>query len=252
MTSPFNIFPLERRTLSRPRLQARPKASSTSGFTLLELLVAIAIFALVGAVTFGLMSAVSKAWERGTALSENLHAGDYVIDQLVDGLLATRYRDNGDGLRLENKGDGPGAMDSITWVKEGAALVGEESYLSKTFHHTRFFIGKDKHGELGAAYTAWGDVYLQPDDFDPDSLTPEVISDRVIGFNCRVATNDFEMDQLHWLDSWEEDLPGGDNLTNHIPRFVELTLYLKPLGEGEPPVEMRRMVDIPVANLGIK
>jgi len=226
--------------------------SSHTGFTLLELMVAIAIFALVSSITFALLAAVSKAWERGTALSEDLHAGDYVIDQVVDGLQAARYRDKGDGLILKNNGDGPGAVDSITWVKEGSSLVGEDSHLAKTYHHIRFFIGKDRNGKTGAAYTAWGDEYLQPDDFDPESLTPELLSDRVVGFNCRVATNDFEMSQLHWLDTWEDDLPGGDNETNHVPRFVEITLYLKPLGGDDAPLEMRRMVDIPMANQGMK
>lgn len=222
------------------------------GFTLVELLVAIAIFALVSTITAALMAAVSKAWERGTAMSADLHAGDYVIDQVVDGLLAARYRDKADGLCLENNGDGPGAMDSITWVKEGPALVGEDSNLAKTYHHIRFFVGRDNKGKPGAAYTAWGDEYLQPDDFNPDSLPPERLSDRIVGFDCRVATNNFEMSRLHWLDNWNEDLPGGDNQSNHIPRFIEITLYMKPLSPDEPPVEMRRMVDIPLANMGMK
>jgi prepilin-type N-terminal cleavage/methylation domain-containing protein len=239
MTLPSNIF---------PRAQ---DPGRVSGFTLLELLVAIAIFALIGSVTFALMASVSKAWERGTALSEDLHAGDYVIDQVIDGLLSARYRDKTDGLHLEDKGNGPGAMDSISWVKEGPALVGEDSNLAKTYHRIRFFIGKDKHGKPGATYTAWGDEYLQPDDFDPDSLTPELLSDRVVGFNCRVATNNFEMSQLHWLDKWDEDI-AGDNQSNHVPRFIEITLYLKPLSEGDPPLEMRRMADIPMASKGMK
>jgi len=239
MKSPFNQF-------------SAHQQPCRTGFTLLELLVAIAIFALVSTITFSLLAAVSKAWERGTALSEDLHAGDYVIDQVIDGLLSARYRDKADGLLLKDNGDGPGAMDSLTWVKEGPALVGEDSNLAKTYHHIRFFVGKDKHGKTGAAYTAWGDEYLQPDDFDPDSLTPELLSDRVVGFNCRVATNNFEMSQLHWLDSWNEDIPGGDNQSNHVPRFIEITLYLKPLNDGSPPVEMRRMADIPLANQGMK
>lgn len=229
-----------------------PPGFHDAGFTLLELLVAIAIFALVGAGTFALMAAVSKAWERGSALCQDLQAGDYVIDQVVDGLLSARYRDKADGFRLKDNGDGPGARDSITWVKAGSALVGEDSYLAKTYHHARFFIGTDEQGLSGAAFTAWGDEYLQPDDFDPDSLPPVVLSDRVVGFNCRVATNDFEMSQLHWLDRWDEDMPGDDNQSNHVPRFVEITLYLKPLGEDEPPVEMRRMVDVPMASQGMK
>jgi hypothetical protein len=73
-----------------------------------------------------------------------------------------------------------------------------------------------------------------------------------VGFDCRVATNDFDMDQLHWLETWEDSLPGGDNLTNHIPRFIELTLYLKPLDENEPPIAMKRWVDVPIARAGMK
>ncbi len=228
------------------------RPGSAAGFTLLELLVGIAIFVLVGSVTFTLMAAVSKAWQRGTALCENLHAGDYVMDQIVDGLLAARYRDNNDGFLLEDRGDGSGAMDSISWVKEGTALVGEDSKIASTYHHIRFFVGRDEEGTSGAAFTVWGDDYLQPDNFEPEALPAEVLSDRVVGFNCRVATNNFEMNRLQWMNSWDEDIGQGDNMTNHIPRFVEITLYLKPLAEGEPPVEMRRMADIPVANKGMK
>lgn len=234
------------------RTRLPPVAGAPAGFTLLELLVGISIFVLVGSVTFTLMAAVSKAWQRGTALCENLHAGDYIMDQVIDGLIAARHRDSMDGFQLEDRGDGPGSMDSITWVKEGPALVGEDSKLASTYHHVRFFVGRDEEGKSGAAFTVWGDEYLQPDDFDPDSLPPEVLSDRVVGFNCRVATNNFEMNRLEWMTSWKEDLPGGDNMTNHVPRFVEITLYLKPLTEGESPVEMRRMADIPVANKGMK
>lgn len=224
----------------------------SAGFTLLEVLLAIAIFLIVAAVSSTLLATVSKAWQRGTALAEDLHAGDYVIEQLVNGLRSARWRDRNDGFLLEDNGDGPAANDTIGWVKEGPDLVGEDTTLGKTFHHIRFYVGQDKRGKTGAMYTAWGDEYLQPDDFDPEKLEPEMLSDRVVGFNCRVATNDFEGDRLHWLDTWEGSLPGGDNLTNHIPRFVELTLYLKPLDDEGSPIEMKRWVDIPVARQGIK
>ncbi len=226
--------------------------SAVRGFTLLELLVGISIFVLVGSVTFSLMAAVSKAWQRGTALCEDLHAGDYVLDQIMDGLLAARYRDRADGFQLKDEGSGPGAMDKISWVKEGPSLIGEDSHLARTYHRVRLFVGRDEEGTSGAAFTAWGDEYLQPENFDPDSLPPEVLSKRIVGINCRVATNNFEMNRLEWMDTWDDELPGGDNMTNHVPRFVEVTLYLKPLAEGEPPVEMRRMADIPVANQGMK
>jgi prepilin-type N-terminal cleavage/methylation domain-containing protein len=221
---------------------------SRAGFTLIEILVGLAILTLVAGVSFALLSSVSKAWQRGTELSKDLHAGDFVIEQLVQALRAARYRDGNDGLILDSNGDGPGARDELSWVKEGPDLVGEDSFLAKTYHRLRFFIGRDATGTEGALYTAWGDEYLQPDDFDPEEIEPELLSDRVIGLDVRVATNHFERgDTLTWMNQWDEKLPNGENMTNHVPRFVEITLFLKPLGDGEPPVEMRRMVDIPMA-----
>jgi prepilin-type N-terminal cleavage/methylation domain-containing protein len=226
--------------------------TALAAFTLLELLVAIAIFAVVASLAATLMATVSKAWQRGNALTQDLHSGDYVVEQLVNGLSQSRWRDRNDGFLLKDNGSGAEASDSICWVKEGPDLVGEDTSLSKTFHRIKFFVGRDANGKNGALYSAWGDEYLQPDDFDSDQVEPELLSDRVVGFDCRVATNDFDSDQLHWLETWEDTLPGGDNLTNHIPRFVEVTLYLKPLEEGEPPIVMKRWVDIPVARQGMK
>ena len=224
----------------------------SAAFTLIEVLVALAVMTLVAAGAFSLLAAVSKAWQRGTELSKDLHAGDFVIEQVVGALRAARYRDIYDGLILKKSGNGVNAEDSITWVKEGTDLVGADSNMGKSFHHIRFFIGRDKKGNRGAVYTAWGDEYLQPDDFDPEEIPPEILSDRVVGLNVRVATNDFEHDTIEWMDKWEGRSQTGDDLTNHLPRFVEVTLYLKPLEEDGKPIEMRRLVDIPIAREGIR
>jgi len=214
--------------------------------------VALAIMTMVCAAAFSLLATVSKAWQRGTELSKDLHAGDFVIEQVTGALRSARYRGGNDGLLLKKTGAGKSAADSISWVKEGPDLLGSDSPLAKTFHHIRFFIGRDKAGNAGAVYTAWGDEYLEPDDFDPERLEPEILSDRVVGLGVRVATNNFENDKIEWLDDWEGTCPSGGNLTNHLPRFVEVTLFLKPLEEGDPPIEMRRLVDIPIARQGIR
>ena len=226
--------------------------TSSRAFTLVEVLVALAIMTLVCAAAFSLLAAVSKAWQRGTELSKDLHAGDFVIEQVTGALRSARYRNGEDGLILKKSGMGKSAQDSITWVKEGSDLVGSDSTMSKTFHHIRFFIGHDKNGHEGAVYTAWGDEYMQPEDFEPDRIEPEILSDRVVGMGIRVATNNFEDDKIEWLDEWEGPCKSGGDLTNHLPRFVEVTLFLKPLNEGDPPIEMRRLVDIPIARRGMR
>ncbi len=225
---------------------------SRRAFTLIEILVALSVMTLVAVAAFSLLASVSKAWQRGTALTRDLHAGDFVIEQLVGALRSARYRGPEDGLILKKKGGGQTSEDSLTWVKEGSDLVGSDTYMAKTFHHIRFFIGTDRSGNPGAFYTAWGDEYLQAEDFDPDDLEPQLLSDRVVGLNIQVATNDFENEKIEWMDEWEGRCVAGGDLTNHLPRFVQVTLYLKPLDEGEPPIEMRRLVDIPIARQGLR
>jgi prepilin-type N-terminal cleavage/methylation domain-containing protein len=221
-----------------------------AGFTLVELLVAVAILLLVSTATYAVFAAATRAWQRGLALSEDLHHGDFVIEQLVMGLRSAVWRGRGDGFWLRNEGSGPYAADAISWVKAGPALIGEESEAAKSLHRIEFTVRKNPDAEKpGAAITAWGDDYLQPEEFDPSRLTPVFLSSRIVGFDCRAATNNFERETIDWQDTWEDETGPGMNLTNRLPFYVELTLYLEPLEEGEAPVAVKRCVEVPVAAL---
>ena len=103
---------VSRLTLLSPRLTSSPQHA----FTLIEVLVALAIMALVGTAAFSLLATVTKAWQRGTELSKDLHSGDFVIEQLVGALRAARYRNGYDGLILKKNGSGSSSEDSISWV----------------------------------------------------------------------------------------------------------------------------------------
>lgn len=217
----------------------KARDSARHGFTMVELLVSVAILLLVTAVTYGVFAAVTKAWQRGTALSEDLHHGDFVMEQLVMALHSAYYRDTKSGFVLEDDGDGASARDSISWVKLGPSLVGENSEIAKGPHRVRFTIeSMPDSGKPAAAVTFWSpDAYLQPEGFDPEQLKPIFLSSRIVGFNCRVATN-AESGELDWDDTWEK--------TNELPPAVELSIYLRPLQEDEDPVEMKRCVSIPI------
>ena len=105
-------FPASRLTPHASRL------SSPSAFTLVEILVALAIMTLVCGAAFSLLASVSKAWQRGTELSRDLHAGDFVIEQITGAMRSARYRDGNDGMILKKNGLGTSAQDSLSWVKE--------------------------------------------------------------------------------------------------------------------------------------
>lgn len=216
-----------------------------SGFTVLELMLSVALLSIIAVLSYLTFSTVTTAWRKGTALSDNLHHGDFVMEQLVTGLRSTYFPAGSPGgspeygFQLEDEGSFSSARDRISWVKRGSALVGKDRSFVGGSHRVQFMVMDGDNGTSVAAVRAWR-LQGQPDDFDPETLSPEVISTRVRGFNCRVAYRRVG-DNIEWLDKWE--------FTNRVPRAVELTLYLDPLEPGESPVEVKRVLGIPAAPL---
>ncbi len=217
----------------------------TLGFTLLEILLAVTIMAIVSTVTFMTFAAATTAWQRGTAIVDSLHHGDYVIQQLVMGLRSAYYPETGGaseyGFVHEDGGEGPLAEDTISWVKLGGALVGRGGSLSETPHRVEFFLADDEDGDRCAAVKAWR-LQGQDEDFDPEEdVDVTFLSKRVVGFDCRMAWELDEDGEIDWLDEWED--------TNKIPTVVALSLYVEPPDEGGDPVELKRIVGLRVGEL---
>lgn len=227
--------------MNGPRTRA-----GTRGFTLLELLIAMAL--MVIALTIATMSfaTVTKAWQRGVALSDSVNHGDFVMDQLV-AAIRSAYFPNAKvdsplyGFRLDDEGDGARARDSFSWVKLGSALVPEDAPYANAPHRVRISIEEndDRDRRLALAVRGWR-AYGEPEDFTYEDVEPVFLTTRVIGLNCRIATN-MVNDEVDWKSDWEP--------TNRIPAAVELTLYLEPLEKGDRPVAIRRAVGLPVAPL---
>ncbi len=215
------------------------------GFTLIEVLISITIMSMATAIASSTFFVISRSYQHGTALTENLHYGDFVMDQLVLGLRSAHHPEthpgaNSDyGFWLEEGGAGEYASDRISWVKTGHALVGQRSQVSHVPHRVQFGLENDRDGNRVAVVRAWRTA-LEPDDFDPQRIEPIIISRRIRGFECRVAV-DVVHEQLDWEDRWDQ--------TNRIPPAIELTLHLEPIEEGEDPIRMRRVVGMPIAPL---
>ena len=214
------------------------------GFTLLELMLAITILAAVSGVSYMAFSTVTRAWKRGQALTDAIHHGDYVLDQLVMALRSAYFPDapraKGYGLQVTDESDGPNADDRISWVKLGGALVGQNCPFADSPHRIEFTV-KDHEGQRQVAVKAWR-ILGQPEDFDPSEELFTFLSRRVTGFDCRCALK-LDGKDIDWEDEWEDDN------TNKLPKYVELTLYLTPVDEGREPVELKRIVELPAAPL---
>jgi len=203
-------------------------------------MLALTILTVVTAVTYLAFSTATTAWKKGLAMSEELQHGDFVLEQLVMGLRSTYYAAGTQcGFTLEDHGDSAYASDEISWVKLGSALVGKDCPFQGSPHRVVFAVAPDEEGETAVGVKAWR-LRGQPDDFDPAEEEPVLLCRGITGFNCR-ARDPEKPDEVAWTDEWRD--------TNRIPLAVELTLYLPPLDAGEGPVEVKRIVMIPVASL---
>ena len=222
--------------------------SRRGAFTLLEVLLAVSLLAVASTITFLAFHIVTTAWKSGLTLTDNLHHGDFVMEQVEMALRSAYYPDStnadGYGFWMEDNGTPDEAADVISWVKLGGALVGRDTALADSPHRVEVWLDKGEEEHAAVYVKAWRQ-YAQAEDFDPENIPPEILSRRVTGLNCRVAErkpgDDEEEEEIEWLDEWED--------TNRIPDMVELTLLLDPITPGGDPIEIRRIVSIPVAPL---
>lgn len=223
------------------------------GFTLVEMMLAITILAVIVGVAYFSFDAGVRAWRAGTELADNINHADYVLEQIVMGLRSAYYPDAGGanpnyGFSLDDdESDGASARDVISWVKLGSALVGADTPFAGIPHRVEISVrdpDTDKNATgSGFAVRAWR-IDAQPEDFDPDEeVEPFFLTSRVIGMNCRTLANeqDEDAEELEWEDEWED--------TNRVPFAVEITLYLQPERKGGEPVAVQRIAEIPLAPL---
>ena len=220
-----------------------------TGFTLIEIVMSILILSIMTLVSFFCFDAVVQAWHAGMEMSDSMSQADYVMDQTVAALRSAYYPDAGKqldeyGFQLYDDGEDSAAHDSISWVKIGPSLVGEDCGFAESPHRVSLFVNEEgADDERGLAVKAWR-VDLHTDEFDPEQdVRSIVISPRVIGLNCRVLdkTNPMKDNDFNWQDEWK--------YSNCIPKTVELTLYMQPNEDGQDPIEVRRIVDIPLWDL---
>ena len=220
-----------------------------TGFTLLEMLIAMSLMVIAMALTYMTFSTVIKAWQRGVALSESVNHGDFVMDQMVAGLRSAYFPNSAVesdqyGFVLEDNGNGSRARDEVSWVKLGRALMSDDAEYADGPHRVKVSLEPSgrRGGGKALAVRGWR-AYGEPDDFEADDVDPEFLTTRVVGLSCRIATN-MVNGEVEWEEDWEP--------SNRIPAAVEVTLYLAPLESGEKPVAIRRAVGLPVAPLSWK
>ncbi len=203
------------------------------GFTLLELMIAMTILAMAMALVGGIFFTGVMAWKKGSKLADELHHGDFVMEQLVSALKSAAHFPTAPdkyGFRLEHE-SGRFPEDRFSWVKSGVAFMPEDNIFARGLHRIECAIEDNEEGEPSFAVRAYSYFAEDEDDVDADWW---YISSHIKGLECRV----YNMEDEGWDDEWED--------TNNVPGLVEVSLFLEPLEAGEEPIVLKRAIQIPI------
>ena len=211
------------------------------GFTLIEIMAAVAILAVITLFSVLSFNAITKGWEVSTEYMDKMQRTDYALNQVVSALRSMYYPHNGEqsydyGFQLTDNGDGedPDSSDLIEFSKTGSAIIGNRNAVADTVHRVQVMILEEGSREWGPEIMKTGlyarqcpDVALRPKDDDVDytfandeMYAPVLIADGVVGFNCRVLKDQEQAkakagDEPKFEDEWES--------SNSVPYKVELT-----------------------------
>ena len=207
----------------------------TAAFTLLELLVAMVLLLTAMTIIISTFSTITRAWQQGSKAIDGLHHGDFVMEQLVSGLRSSAFFVSAPekyGFHLESRESGSYPNDIVSWVSSGTAFIPRDSYLTKGLHRIEVTIDDNEDGDPAFSVRAFPHL-ADPD--ETDQMESWSVSTIVKGLDCKVYNTEDEL----WEDEWED--------TNAIPSIIQVTLFMDPLEEYGDPVEITRMIRIPVA-----
>ena len=210
-------------------MRARPKPwrrQVRAAFTLIELLVALAIFSLAAAIAAGAFWSITRAWTRGGEMLEQLHYGEFAMDQLVTALRGAAWfpsKPEAFGFWLEG--------DKASWVTSGTAFLPPDSPLRNGLHRLSVSVDSAQGGH-GLVVRAWPHL---AEDVDENDAEPWLVCPEADEFACEW----YDFDAETWSQDWEE--------TNSLPKLVRVMLKMKKRKEFDEELELQRLVELEVA-----
>ena len=216
----------------------KPKALLRSGFTLLELMVAMVIMTIAMSIAFEAFSGTIRGWKRGTEVVDGIKHGDFAMTQLANALDSTIYFFNprkSYAFKIE-KGTGTGLPnDTISFVTASGAFMPDSSPLRYGPHRIKLFIDALDGGPAlySIAFPAIADEEEAEDEYD---AKPHLISRVVQGLEIEIYDEELE----DWSsDEWDKE--------NSVPERVKVSLFVASEDEDEEPIVFTRVIEIPVA-----
>jgi general secretion pathway protein J len=202
-----------------------------SGFTLLEIMLAVTILAIVVTAVYGIWSVSLHAWRRGEDAAAMFQRQRIVLEGLNElTKSAVYFGSDPSTYRLFGRHDETEG-DLISFVTASDALLPPSEMAIAGMRRVTIWLAKDQLDRplLAVANTP----ALEID--DAPHPPPHVFSTDVSGFSVRY----WRASTSEWRDDWQEE--------NTMPDAVEFTVTFGGTGGRNPPVAITRAVEFPIA-----
>jgi general secretion pathway protein J len=214
--------------------QSHRAKSARTGFTLVEVLLAVTILSLVIVGVYGVWSASLKAWKRGGEATEVFQRQRVVMETLTQLAESAVYFAASPDLYAIIGAKNPGLGDSVSFVTASDAFLPPSEANDIGMRRVTISMEQDEYHRTYLAIV--NQPALTVKDNSKQELQAHVVSMDVSGFAIRYL----DPRDGNWYDKWED--------ANVIPSAMEFTVVFGQPGDQIPPVTVTRAIDLPVAD----
>jgi prepilin-type N-terminal cleavage/methylation domain-containing protein len=209
-------------------------SSKRGGFTLVEILAAVAILSLVLVGVYGLWSGSLRGWRRGGEATEVFQRQRVVMEALAELVQSTVYFATSPNLYEIIGVKNPGLGDSVSFVTASDAFLPPSEGTDLGMRRVTISLEQDEYRRTYLAIVNQPALGVTGD--SKQELQAHVVSMDVSGFFVRYL----DPRDGGWYDKWED--------ANIIPAAMEFTVVFGQPGDQIPPVTVTRAIDLPTAD----
>jgi prepilin-type N-terminal cleavage/methylation domain-containing protein len=210
----------------------RARMRQRGGFTLLEIMLAVTILAVIITAVYNTWSAALTAWKRGTQITDTFQRQRIVLDTLSELTTSAVFYGAKPELYAVTGTHSDTAGDSVSFVTASDVLLPPGEGIAAGMRRVTLSLENDKDGNVFLGLV--NAPALEDPDADTQNLI-HVLSADVTGFTVRYL----DPQNATWVDHWEEK--------TRTPSALEFTVTFRAGSAGTAPVTVTRQVDIPAA-----
>ena len=203
-----------------------------AAFTLLEVVLAVAMLALVITAVYSTWNGALKAWKRGSEVAETFQRQRIVMDTLAELAKSMTFFSSQSGLYAVIAEHGRSGDDSVSFVTASDVSLPQSESLAAGMRRVTISLARSGHDRPYLSLVNEPALEIQ-DESTP--ATSHVLSTDVTGFYVRYRNPR----DGSWSDEWTEE--------NMVPSAMEFTVVFGGRPGRAPPVVVTRAVELPAA-----